>query len=226
MAKKQMTEEEKNLAADPKGLCSEKDGVIVGFNQKTKEYVVECPGRYFVRRNIQGLEGAEFDRDIKAWRVPMNSEGLDEGIVKTRSANAKVEKSRQAIQAAVQDVYHDEAIPYYAKKDKPLLGEIIAVNEFFTAQNTGNLFVAIHDTDRLLGKDCFNEAKRNEVLEVGSKKYIKYNEKGFGEISDYKPKKVQEVVAQEKPLEAAPEAEKEPTKAKSKSKTKAVEQTM
>lgn len=170
-------------------LDGEERGVSVKFDGKDKQYLVGFEYSPALVAEMRRIEGATFDKDAGAWRVPVarydalaaGVEKMRVGVVEDAKARAQIEEyARSAAAQKMHEQGNDGATPRisdFLPHGKPLSGEIISVNGRYAAQLTGfgredgAAFVTLHRLSEL-----------SEQVFKGDKVSIAYNEKGQGQV--------------------------------------------
>lgn len=170
------------------------DGVTVAAVEGGFEVAFEMD-RHLVNM-MHKVPGAAFDKAEKVWVVPeASADELAKAVKGMRYEFKEIQKDRESIMALAKSsaigLQRENGtaqgvapmVSDYREAGKSYGGEIIRANGRFVAQFTGfgerdgAAFVTVHRTVEL-----------NRQLEKGENVWIKYNDKGLGEVSDRRSK--------------------------------------
>lgn len=170
-------------------LDGEERGVSTKYDGKDKQYLVGFEYSPELVSEMRRIDGATFDKDVGAWRVPVAShdvlvagvEKMRVAVVEDAKARAQIEEyAHSAAALKMRERGSDGALPKisdFHPNGKLLSGEIISVNGRYAAQFTGfgredgAAFVTLHRMSEL-----------SEQVFKGDKVAITYNEKGQGQV--------------------------------------------
>lgn len=159
---------EKRMAAGmakhmAQSLESSEGGVDVTFSEG--KYGIHFPYNTALMRQIKSINGAAFDKETKAWTVPLTEYDAIRDAVSSMRVTLKAQTEARADMVEKIKALRPEATirDAFANDNSRESGPIMLVNEFYVAQDRGNGLVKLHD-----------RAKLNSVPVAGEDKSIFY----------------------------------------------------
>lgn len=177
-----MSEEQRMAAGMAKhmtrSLESSEGGVAVTFGEG--KYGIHFPYNPRLIRQVKEVKGAAFDKEAKIWTVPLEEyDAIRDAVSNMRQTLHEQTQARADMAEKIKAINPEANVKdAFTKDNSRERGTIVAVNDYFVAQDRGNGVVSLHDKSSL-----------SEVPEIGAEKSIFYK-KGRGIVQE--PKRSQE----------------------------------